>query len=61
MPAFWVRPKRSPEGQCRSISSVSGKVPGGPSALVFTSFQSRSEDLEKLARGLEIGMRCRAS
>ncbi len=44
MPAFWLRPKRSPEGQCRSISSVSGKVPWGPSALVFTSFQSRPDE-----------------
>src|SRR5437868_8811340 len=44
MPAFWLRPNRSPEGQFRSISSVSGKVPWGPSALVFTSFQLRSAE-----------------
>ena len=40
MPAFWLRPKRSPEGQCRSISSVSGRAPCGPSAFVLTSSQS---------------------
>ena len=27
MPAFWLRPNRSPEGQCLSISSVSGSAP----------------------------------
>ena len=37
MPAFCVRPKRSPEGQSLSISSVSGSEPAGPSALVVTS------------------------
>ena len=37
MPAFWVRPNRSPEGQERSISSVSGRVPEGPSEAVRTS------------------------
>ena len=37
IPAFWLSPNRSPEGQWRSISSVSGSVPAGPSAFVITS------------------------
>ena len=37
IPAFWTRPKRSPDGQSRSISSVSGNDPAGPRALVVTA------------------------
>ena len=32
MPAFWVRPKTSPEGLSRRNSGVSGSAPEGPSA-----------------------------
>ena len=42
IPAFWLRPNRSPEGQSRSIASVSGSAPAGPSAFVFTSPQTSS-------------------
>ena len=44
MPAFWVKPKRSPEGQSVSISSVKGSDPAGPSALVVTSYMEGSEE-----------------
>src|SRR5262249_27753643 len=42
MPAFCVRPNRSPEGHSRSIASVNGKAPEGPSADVCTSRMERS-------------------
>jgi len=34
MPAFWVRPKRLPEGWVRSMSAVMGRLPWGPGAWV---------------------------
>src|SRR5262249_18773745 len=37
MPTSCVQPKRSPLGACRSRSSVSGRAPPGPAALVCTS------------------------
>ena len=37
IPAFWVRPKRSPDGHSLSISPVSGSEPSGPSPAVVTS------------------------
>src|SRR5580692_839366 len=36
MPAFWVRPKRLPEGSASNISGVSGSAPAGPRACVAT-------------------------
>ena len=40
MPAFCVRPNRSPLDQVRSISSVSGNAPEGPGPFVCTSIKS---------------------
>jgi tetratricopeptide (TPR) repeat protein len=37
MPAFWLQPKRSPDGRVRSISAVNGSEPAGPAALDVTS------------------------
>ncbi len=37
MPAFWLRPKRLPEGAVSSISGVMGSRPRGPGAWVATS------------------------
>src|SRR6185437_3430965 len=42
MPAFCVRPNRSPLGQSRSISAESGSEPLGPAALVCTSNSAAS-------------------
>jgi putative transposase len=36
MPAFWLRPKRLPEGALSSISGVMGRKPDGPGAWVAT-------------------------
>src|SRR6266850_5686988 len=43
MPAFCVRPKMSPLGRSSSISAVSGSLPGGPAAAVWTCHSARSE------------------
>ena len=37
MPAFWVKPNKSPLDQVLSISSVSGKEPSGPVPEVFNA------------------------
>ncbi len=42
MPAFWLRPKRLPEGAVSSISGVMGSWPRGPGAWVATSSSLRS-------------------
>ena len=39
IPAFWDRPKASPDGPRRS-SGVSGSTPAGPAAVVSTSYRS---------------------
>ncbi len=36
IPAFWLKPKRLPEGSVSSISAVSGSAPSGPAACVAT-------------------------
>jgi hypothetical protein len=41
MPAFWVKPKRLPEGAVSSISGVMGSRPRGPGAWVATSSSLR--------------------
>ncbi len=40
IPAFCDKPNRSPQGQSRNISSVSGSDPRGPSAVVATSYSA---------------------
>ncbi len=57
MPAFWLRPKRSPEGQSRSIVSVSGSDPAGPSARVVTSRIAGSVGSIRSAAGRPGGVR----
>src|SRR5262249_3750643 len=42
MPASWVSPKMSPLGAWRSRSSVSGRLPAGPAALVCPSCRGGS-------------------
>ena len=44
MAAFWVHPKRSPEGRVRSISAVNGRTPGGPAAWVEISNREGSPE-----------------
>ena len=43
-PAFWLNSKRSTEGQWRSLSSLSGDDPDGPSARLSTSKAEGSVD-----------------
>src|SRR5689334_3084705 len=52
MPAFWVQPKRSPEGRSRSISGVTGRMPRGPGALERTSKRARSPESRISAIGI---------
>jgi hypothetical protein len=42
MPAFWLNPKRLPEGAVSSISGVMGNKPRGPGAWVDTSSSLRA-------------------
>ena len=42
MPAFWVRPKRSPLGESRKRSASSGSAPMGPAACVRIASRSAS-------------------
>ncbi len=56
MPAFWLRPKRLPEGAVSSISGVMGSRPRGPGAWVATSSSlrvvvSRTEVREMVGMG----------
>jgi len=41
MPAFWLRPKRLPEGWVSSISGERGREPCGPGAWVVTAPKSK--------------------
>jgi hypothetical protein len=43
MPAFWIRPKRLPDGSVSSISAESGNSPAGPAACVATLRRLGSE------------------
>ena len=57
MPAFWVRPKRLPEGSLSSISAVRGRTPAGPGECVATSSSlrvlvSRTEEREMVGMGV---------
>ena len=44
MPAFWLRPNRSPLGLFRSISALIGKLPAAPGARVLISKISAGDE-----------------
>ena len=51
MPAFCVQPNRSPLGECRSISSVSGNSPVGPAEVVARFVYAGIGWLDELVHG----------
>src|SRR3954471_20304601 len=57
MPAFWVQPKRSPEGRLRSISGVMGSDPWGPGDLERTSKRVGSWESRISERVMVSGLR----
>ena len=64
MPAFWLRPKRLPEGAVSSISGVMGSRPRGPGAWVATSSSlrvlvSRTDAREMVGMGVSCHFDCK--
>jgi len=56
MPAFWLRPKMSPEGWVRSISGVMGSEPSGPGAWVRTVPGSKLGDSRTEVKVMGLGI-----
>jgi hypothetical protein len=66
MPAFWLSPKRLPEGAVSSISGVIGSRPRGPGAWVATSSSlsvvvSRTEARVMVGMGVSSSVDCSAA